>query len=210
MKNAAILDTNALVRLSFQHLFPPDIIRIRGLLNRLQPLQIMLDESRLDIVVMDLFGNNYSAVEGLSFINKNQFHWGKVKLIVFTEVEEPFLIKSLIRLKPSAVVSKRDNIKEIKFALLNSASPAVFYSPEILKKIETPFHKALSIREIQILSLIIANHTVQEVSEMLNISCKTVHIHKYNIMKKASVKRLAELSHLLMHHSMNASSQFYY
>ncbi|WP_297201969.1 LuxR C-terminal-related transcriptional regulator [uncultured Pluralibacter sp.] len=201
MKNVAILDTNALVRLSFQHLFPPDIIRIRGLLNRFNPLQIMLDANYLDVVVMELFDNDYSAVEGLHFINKNQAHWETVKLIIFTEVEEPFLIKSLIKLKPFAVVSKKDSVKDLKFALLNSAPAAAFRSPEILKKIAAPLHKALSVREIQILSLIIANHTVQEVSEMLNISCKTVYIHKYNIMKKAGVKRLFELSDQLMKYS---------
>ncbi|WP_289710659.1 helix-turn-helix transcriptional regulator [Desulfosporosinus nitroreducens] len=51
----------------------------------------------------------------------------------------------------------------------------------------------LSEREVEVLKLVARGYTDKEISEMLNISVKTVEKHKLKIKDKTGSKRLASL-----------------
>ena len=52
---------------------------------------------------------------------------------------------------------------------------------------------SLSQREIEIITLIKNGHSSKEIAESLNISVKTVEVHRYNILKKLNLKNAASL-----------------
>jgi DNA-binding NarL/FixJ family response regulator len=52
---------------------------------------------------------------------------------------------------------------------------------------------ALSERELQIVKLIKEGFSSKEISAQLNISLKTVEVHRHNILKKLSLKNSAAL-----------------
>jgi DNA-binding NarL/FixJ family response regulator len=52
---------------------------------------------------------------------------------------------------------------------------------------------ALSQREIEIISFIKQGHSSKEIADALNISVKTVEVHRYNILKKLNLKNAAAL-----------------
>jgi two-component system invasion response regulator UvrY len=52
---------------------------------------------------------------------------------------------------------------------------------------------ALSQREIEIITYIKKGFSSKEIAESLDISVKTVEVHRYNILKKLSLKNSAAL-----------------
>jgi two-component system invasion response regulator UvrY len=52
---------------------------------------------------------------------------------------------------------------------------------------------ALSQREIEIISFIRRGYSSKEIADALNISVKTVEVHRYNILKKLNLKNAAAL-----------------
>ncbi len=59
-------------------------------------------------------------------------------------------------------------------------------------KKETPVN-SLSGRELQIIEYIKKGHSSREISNLANISIKTVEVHRYNILKKLNLKNTTEL-----------------
>lgn len=51
----------------------------------------------------------------------------------------------------------------------------------------------LSVREKEVLSLVIYYHTNKEIAKMLNLSNRTIEVHRAHLMKKLQVTNLAEL-----------------
>jgi two-component system invasion response regulator UvrY len=52
---------------------------------------------------------------------------------------------------------------------------------------------SLSQREIEIISYIKKGNSSKEIADALNISVKTVEVHRYNILKKLNLKNAAAL-----------------
>ena len=52
---------------------------------------------------------------------------------------------------------------------------------------------SLSQREIEIISFIKKGYSSKEIADALNISVKTVEVHRYNILKKLNLKNAAAL-----------------
>lgn len=62
-----------------------------------------------------------------------------------------------------------------------------------MKKIIESSGANLSDREMEVLKLVAKGYTDKEISEMLNISVKTVEKHKMKVKDKTGIKRLAGL-----------------
>ena len=76
-------------------------------------------------------------------------------------------------------------------------------SPE---KTESPF-ASLSERELQIMLMITKGQKVNEISEQLNLSPKTVNSYRYRMFSKLNIHGDVELTHLAIRHGLcNAES----
>lgn len=72
-------------------------------------------------------------------------------------------------------------------------SDSAFFEPENAEEPACVLHDLLSHREKEIVSLISKGSSVEEIADMLNISCHTVRTHRKNILKKTGCKNSAEL-----------------
>ena len=59
---------------------------------------------------------------------------------------------------------------------------------------------ALTQREIDIVELIRDGYSSREIGEKLDISLKTVEVHRYNILKKLNLKNTAALVNFINTH----------
>lgn len=193
MKNmaVAVMDPHPLVRLAIKELLPTDRTKICGMLSRYSALQLMLDDEILDVVIIELFDDAHQLLDGVNFIRKNQRYWGRVRLIIITAVEYPFLIKTAIRFNPCAILSKKDSERELDIAICRAFSSDTYCSPAISRMVNDFSQSSLSERELYILTQIIRGRTMMQISLVLDISYKTVHGHKNNIMKKTGIKNLS-------------------
>jgi len=66
----------------------------------------------------------------------------------------------------------------------------------------TPDMNVLSRREIEIVQLIKEGLSSKEIAQRLDISLKTVEVHRYNILKKLSLKNTAALVNFINVHGL--------
>jgi DNA-binding NarL/FixJ family response regulator len=91
---------------------------------------------------------------------------------------------------------------EILQAIESARKGATYITPALAQKLvlevgverkEEEPHKAVSKREFQVMALIGSGKTLREISEELNISTKTVSVHRDRILKKMKMKHNTEL-----------------
>jgi len=71
----------------------------------------------------------------------------------------------------------------------------------LTKKESTPFDM-LSERELQVMMMITRGHKVQDISEKLGLSPKTVNSYRYRLFEKLNINNDVELTHLAIRHGM--------
>ncbi|MBB0596469.1 helix-turn-helix transcriptional regulator [Escherichia coli] len=69
------------------------------------------------------------------------------------------------------------------------------------EKTESPF-ASLSERELQIMLMITKGQKVNEISEQLNLSPKTVNSYRYRMFSKLNIHGDVELTHLAIRHGL--------
>ena len=52
---------------------------------------------------------------------------------------------------------------------------------------------SLTVRQKEILRLVAQGHTNREIGEQLNISVRTVEVHRFNLMRRLRVRNVAQL-----------------
>jgi DNA-binding NarL/FixJ family response regulator len=167
----------------------PEDIKIRGALKGFPPLQSMLDAEMIDVIVMEIYDTNLFPMDGIDFIRRNSQHWNNVTLIVFTDVDNIFLIKELMKCKARVLISKKDDISEIRHAINKGISGDYYCSPNLLAIVNADNNElSLTSSELRVMSLLLNNSTPVEISEHLGVSYKTVQTHKRNVMQKLGAR----------------------
>ena len=65
---------------------------------------------------------------------------------------------------------------------------------------------ALSAREFEVFRLLVAGHTLQEISEIMHLSYKTVANYQSSIRQKLDVSNTAQVVRIALNHGMIASA----
>jgi DNA-binding NarL/FixJ family response regulator len=65
-------------------------------------------------------------------------------------------------------------------------------------------HTELSVREREVLQMIAEGHSTKNIADSLHISIKTVESHRKNIMEKANLRSVAELTKYAIRHGLTS------
>ncbi|MCO1600206.1 response regulator transcription factor [Desulfosporosinus nitroreducens] len=165
---------------------------------------IGLEKNEPDVLLLDISMPNVNGLKVIPLIRKQ---FPKVKIILLTKHDEtPFLNKALA-LGVNGYVLKTTGEEELFKAIRRVQNGEIAVDPflagellrlnmagQLAKKKNTESSGAnLSEREVEVLKLVARGYTDKEISEMLNISVKTVEKHKLKIKDKTGSKRLASL-----------------
>ena len=134
-----------------------------------------------DVVLMDM---NMPGIGGLEATRKIARMFVDTKVIMLTVHTENPLPARVMQAGAAGYLSK-------------GAAP---------EKTESPF-ASLSERELQIMLMITKGQKVNEISEQLNLSPKTVNSYRYRMFSKLNIHGDVELTHLAIRHGLcNAES----
>ena len=61
-------------------------------------------------------------------------------------------------------------------------------------------------RQHQILNLVLIGHTNREIATLLQISVRTVEVHRFNLMRKLNVRNVAQLLRRALHLGLLSSN----
>jgi len=152
-----------------------------------------------DVVVMDV---QMPGIGGLEATRKMIRHNPDIKILALTVcIDEPYPSR-LLQAGAAGYLTKGSHPDEMVRAIRTLHSGQRYISPEIaqqlaLKRFTKPEESPLDIlseRELQIMLMITSGQKVQEISEKLCLSPKTVNSYRYRIFEKLSINNDVELT----------------
>ncbi len=153
------------------------------------------DITLMDIAMPDLSG--YEATRRIKQANKD------ARVLILTMYDDEDIIARCLDAGASGYVLKDTPAMQLIYAIQQVNKGQKYLSPEAMKKVVNQYvsgatraetrYDRLSDREREILKLLADGLSVKEVASRLNLSVKTVDVHKYNLMRKLDIHDRAEL-----------------
>lgn len=196
-----LVDDHALVRAGIKSLI--DQLKEFTVVAEVSNISETLDalkQTEPDVVVTDI---SMGADNGLDLIRvmKEQFPGTRVAVLSMHASEE--LVAEALQLGASAYILKESAPDELALALRAMVGGEVYLSPTLSKKMIAWFVrpaaapqqslKALTARQIQILTMIASGKATKEIAFELELSNKTIAAHRAQIMERLGVKDRAGL-----------------
>lgn len=156
---------------------------------------------RPDIVLMDIEMpemNGFEATKRIKHAHK------EIKVLILTMYEEEELVARCLDAGASGFILKDVPPSQLVYAIHEVEKGGRYLSPAALTKVVDHLTKktshrtetrydTLSDREREILKLLADGLSIKEIAVKLNLSVKTVDVHKYNLMRKLDIHDRAEL-----------------
>jgi DNA-binding NarL/FixJ family response regulator len=163
-------------------------------------------ELKPDIVVMDISMPGMGGLESARRIIKR---YPTAKIIIFSMHETASFASQAIKSGVKGYVTKTGAAEDLTRAVLEVANGKTFLSAEIAQKIaletlsgqDDPIHQ-LSGREFEVFRLLAEGKKVEEVSEMLKISQKTVANYYTMIKQKLGVTSPIDMVRFAIRHGL--------
>ncbi|VEA64847.1 Response regulator uvrY [Serratia plymuthica] len=161
----------------------------------------------VDIVLMDM---NMPGIGGLEATRKIVRYAPDVKVIMLTIHTENPLPAKVMQAGAAGYLSKGAAPQDVVNAIRSVQAGQRYIASDIAQQMalsqlepqtETPF-SCLSERELQIMLMITKGKKVNEISEQLNLSPKTVNSYRYRMFSKLNISGDVELTHLAIRHGL--------
>jgi two-component system, NarL family, invasion response regulator UvrY len=199
-----IVDDHALVRMGIRHLLESHAdMEIIAEAESGEKALTMVKLYKPDVVLLDL---QLPGIDGWEVTRRLKKSHPNAKIIAITALNSEPLPTRILQLGAMGYLTKESSAEEIAAAIRKVANGQKYLSAEIAQRIaisgleapnDSPFN-ALSEREMQVMFLITRGKNVQEISDSLFLSDKTVHGYRYRIFEKLGVKNDVELTVLAM------------
>ena len=154
---------------------------------------------RPHIVLMDI---NMMPISGFEATERIRKVSPASKIIGVSMHSQPAYAKKMLQIGAKGYVTKNSSKEEMMKAILEVHHGNKYICEEIKNNIselvleenkDVPNVNALTEREIQIINLIKDGQSSKEIAGNLNISLKTVEVHRHNVLKKLKLKNSASL-----------------
>lgn len=160
------------------------------------------------VVLMDI---KMPGIGGLEATRKMTYQFPDVRVVVVTACDDDPFPTRLLKAGASGFVTKGTALSEMVLAIKSAAAGKRYICPQVAQQMalksydeehkDNPFD-ALSERELQICMMVINCEKVQEISDKLHLSPKTVNSYRYRIFEKLGIGGDVELTRLAIRHGM--------
>jgi two-component system invasion response regulator UvrY len=152
-----------------------------------------------DIVIMDI---NLPGINGIEATEQIRKVAPGSKVLGVSLHTQPTYARKMMQKGAMGYVTKNSSREEMFKAIIEVYNGKKYVCEEIKNILSEQVISgedqqsglnALSQREIEVISFIKKGYSSKEISDALNISVKTVEVHRYNILKKLNLKNAAAL-----------------
>lgn len=161
----------------------------------------LLKNELVDIIVMDI---NMPEMDGIQATRAVKETYPDVKVLALTMSNDELHIRQMIQAGASGYIMKSAGRSELKEAIITIIDGRHYFSTDATQSImmdlvkgkgkssnPDPIH--ITDRELEILELIVQEHTNQEIAKKLYISSRTVDAHRRNLLQKTGARNTAGL-----------------
>lgn len=195
-----LVDDHKLIRDSWSFILnSDDRFRVVGETSDAEELVSLAKEKKPRIVLMDI---NMSPVNGFEATKLVRQYSPGSKVIGISMHSMPAYARKMMQIGAMGYVTKNSSKDELMNAIVEVNGGKKYICEEVKnilaqQELEEengkPDLNALSRRELDIVKLIKEGLSSREISLRLDISLKTVEVHRYNILKKLNLKNTAAL-----------------
>lgn len=159
---------------------------------------LMAQQLRPKVVLLDI---NMSPMSGIEATEQIRKYSPASKIIGVSMHSQPAYVKKLLKLGAHGYVTKNSPQQEMYEAIVEVTKGNRYICAEVKTILsEQAFDEesgnganSLSGRELEIIKHIKDGMSSKEIAALLNISLKTVEVHRHNILKKLNLKNSAAL-----------------
>ncbi|HEY4875475.1 MAG TPA: response regulator transcription factor [Puia sp.] len=202
--SVVVIDDHALIRESWTQLLKMlkqfDVVGDSG--DSEKAIEIVRN-TLPDIIFLDI---NIKPKDGFETIKEILEISPKSKVITLSMYTLPAYAKKMIALGAKAYITKNSSVDEIMEAITAVNNGEIYICREILNiTAEAPLEKQqrapnlnlLSEREVKVLKYVKRGLSSREISAELNISYRTVEVHRHKILKKLNLRNTPSLINYL-------------
>jgi len=156
-------------------------------------------DKRPDVVLLDI---NMAPMSGFDVLKMIRKYSPGSKIIGVSMHSQPAYAKKMLRLGAKGYVTKNSPRQEMLEAIAEVSNNRVYVCQEVKNILSdqllngdqvNPDINNLSDREMQIVRALKEGLSSKEIASELNISLKTVEVHRHNILKKLKLKNTVSL-----------------
>ncbi len=158
----------------------------------------------IDVVVMDIAMPDESGLQLLARLRKKQ---AQFRTIVLSIYDSAAFVQNALDEGACGYLTKHCGPKELVQAVRTVYNGGCYLCADALKGLrQTPSEqlilKDLTPREREIFTLLIKGMNAKSIGELLDLSHKTVHVHRANILGKLQCESTIDLVHFAIQHQL--------
>lgn len=164
------------------------------------------NHGNIDIILMDV---NMPGIGGIEATHRISKSWPDIGIIIVTVHDDGPLPKQLLNGGARGYLSKGNGVDEMITAIRDVHDGKHYIAKDIAQTLalsvlpgETNPMDTLSMREIQVLMMVAQGTRTQAISEILNLSPKTISTYRSRLYEKLEVSSDIEMLHLAMKHGV--------
>lgn len=173
-------------------------ISLVGIVDNFEMVEEMLKRKDVDVLVMDL---ELVGLSSINLIKKLVANYPKIKIILFSNLNEQVYAPNAIKAGVSSFVQKTEKLENLASTILKVNRGAVIYSDAVKRNMaliskqakSERLYRKLSSREIEVLRYLSNGKKNKEVAEALNLNEKTISTYKLRLLAKLNVTNLVDL-----------------
>ncbi|TKC92308.1 response regulator transcription factor [Trinickia terrae] len=163
---------------------------------------------QVDLLLLDM---TMPGISGIGLIRRVRTEQPVLPILVLSIHNEAQVVSRALRAGATGYVTKDSDPEILLAAIRKLATGGRFIDPKLVDAIvfethagEAPPHEVLSDREFQVLQMLAAGKSINDIAESFALSAKTISTHKMRLMQKLNLGNNAELIRYAIKHGLVA------
>jgi DNA-binding NarL/FixJ family response regulator len=163
-------------------------------------------ELSADVVILDL---SLPGLKGLDAAKQIKATCPRAEILIFSGDDAPASIHAAFQAGATSYIRKGDDHKHLVAGIESLAVHKPYLTPDVSKVLLGAFFSAstaktesLTDREREVVRLLCEGKSNHQVATLLNISSRTVEVHRATIMRKLEIESFAELVRYAVRHNL--------
>jgi len=206
-----LVDDHKIVRDGIKLMLEPQAgIDVVAEANNGSEVKGLLKNTPVDVIVMDINMPDMNGIATTKLVKDQHPH---IKVLALTMSSDDSHIRQMVQAGASGYIMKSAGREELTKAIHEVMDGKHYFSDQATQSImmdlvknkgksTTPDPIHITERELEVLQMIVKEHTNQEIAEKLYISPRTVDAHRRNLLQKTGARNTAGLVKYAFQHGL--------
>jgi DNA-binding NarL/FixJ family response regulator len=165
-----------------------------------------LRTNEIDLLTLDM---TMPGISGVDLIRRVHAEYPGIPILILSIHNEAQVVSRALRAGAAGYVTKDSDPEILLAAIHKLAAGGRFIDPKLVDAMvferhsgDVPPHEILSDREFEVLRLLAAGRSINDIADTFALSAKTISTHKRRLMQKLGLSNNAELIRYSIRHGL--------